>query len=528
MVKILYIEDNEDDYLILRSIMGKIPNSSYVLENVNSIQKALDYLFKEKTDLIFLDLGLPGCSGKEAYGKLVESFPNIPVIIMSGNEDKNVAFELIALGAEDFFIKGNIQPDLLDRGITYSLKRHELKYLLKEEAIRRRKVEEALLKAHDELEARVKERTQELREANKALRESEENYHYLLDSMGEGFCIVEMIFDEDEKPIDYRFLQVSPSFEKQTGLKDAQGKRMRELAPQHENYWFEIYGKIALTGQPARFENRAGQLHRWYEVYALRFGEPAARQVAIFFNDITERKIAQDEIQKKAEELKRSNEELEQFAYVASHDLQEPIRKIVGFSQIFAARFEGQIDEKSKEHLDYVVDGAKRMQALIQDLLLYSRIGRNELTLEVLDFNGVVKEAIGNLELVIKETKAEVIYSQLPSLLAHKSFIVQIFQNLISNSLKYRSEKNPRVEISAQQKNNLWEFTIADNGIGIDFQFADKLFVIFQRLHAKGKYPGTGIGLAVCKRMVERHNGKIWIEPHRSGAVFKFTLPDLG
>jgi len=520
MVKILYIEDNEDDYLILRGIINKIPNNSYALENVNSIQKATDYLLKKETDLILLDLGLPGFSGKEAYSKIAEKFPNIPVIIMSGNEDKNVAYELITSGAEDFFIKGNLHPDLLDRGIAYSLKRHELKHLLKEEVSHRKQTEEALFHSYNELEARVQERTRELRE-------SEENYHYLLNSMGEGFCIIEMIFDEKEDPIDYRFLQVSPSFEKQTGLKDAQGKRMLELTPQHEKHWFEIYGKIALTGQPARFENRAEQLHRWYEVYALPFGEPAARQVAIFFNDITERKRAQDEIQQKAEELKRSNEELEQFAYVASHDLQEPIRKIVGFSQIFASNFEGKIDEKSKEHLDYVVDGAKRMQALIQDLLLYSRVGRHELVLEILDFNGIVKEAVSNLELAIKETKAEIIYSHLPSLSAHKSFMVQLFQNLISNSLKYRSEKTPRIEITAQQKNDLWEFTVADNGIGIDFQFANKLFVIFQRLHPKGKYPGTGIGLAVCKRMVEMHKGKIWIEPHTGGAMFKFTLPDL-
>jgi signal transduction histidine kinase len=293
MVKILYIEDNEDDYLILRGIMAKIADSSYSIANVSSIPRALDYLSREKTDLVLLDLGLPGCSGKEAYGELVAEFPNIPVIIMSGNEDKKVAYELITLGAEDFFIKGNLYPDLLDRGITYSLKRHELKYLLKEEVTQRKKTEEALRTARDELEIRVQERTRE---------------------------------------------------------------------------------------------------------------------------------------------LKRSNEELEQFAYVASHDLQEPIRKIVGFSQIFASKFEAQIDEKSKEHLSYVIDGAKRMQALIQDLLLYSRVGQKELILEVLDFNGVVKEAVGNLEVVIKETRAEIICGQLPHLSAHKSFIVQIFQNLISNS----------------------------------------------------------------------------------------------
>jgi light-regulated signal transduction histidine kinase (bacteriophytochrome) len=229
------------------------------------------------------------------------------------------------------------------------------------------------------------------------------------------------------------------------------------------------------------------------------------------------------------DELDRSNKDLEQFAYVASHDLQEPIRKIVGFAQLFAGNFEGQLEGKQKEYLDYVIDGAKRMQALIQDLLAYSRIGRKELTVEPLDFNEVVKEAVGNLELVVKETKAEIICRHLPCLSGHRSFIVQIFQNLIGNSLKYRSKKIPRIEISAQQKNDRWEFTVADNGIGIDFQFASKLFMIFQRLHTKDKYEGTGIGLAVSKRMVERHGGRIWLEPREhdgGGAVFKFTLPN--
>jgi len=226
-------------------------------------------------------------------------------------------------------------------------------------------------------------------------------------------------------------------------------------------------------------------------------------------------------------ELDRSNKELEQFASIASHDLQEPIRKIVGFSQLFVDSLEIKLEGKQKEYLDYVIDGAKRMQALIQDLLAYSRIGRKELTVEVLDFNEAVKEAVSNLELVIKETKAEIIYHQLPCLSVHKSFIVQIFQNLIANSLKYRSKERPRIEISAHPKNDYWEFSVADNGIGIDFQFANKLFIIFQRLHTKDKYEGTGIGLAISKRMVERHGGQIWLEPHDgAGSVFKFTLPN--
>jgi len=258
------------------------------------------------------------------------------------------------------------------------------------------------------------------------------------------------------------------------------------------------------------------------------------RYVLASIIDISGRKYIEEkekqfsqELERKIKELDRSNRELEQFAYVASHDLQEPIRKIVGFSQLLARNLEGQLEVETKENLDFVIDGAKRMQILIQDLLAYSRIGRKELKLEVLDFNAVVHEAVSNLELIIKEKRAEIICRQLPCLRAHKTFMVQIFQNLIGNSLKYQSKETPHVEISAQQNENLWEFSVADNGIGIDPRFADKLFVIFQRLHGKDKYGGTGIGLAVSKRMVEKHGGRIWLEPHDGeGAIFKFILPN--
>ncbi|MBI3252738.1 MAG: PAS domain S-box protein [Candidatus Omnitrophica bacterium] len=231
------------------------------------------------------------------------------------------------------------------------------------------------------------------------------------------------------------------------------------------------------------------------------------------------------EEKRRGEELARSNKELEQFAYVASHDLQEPIRKIVGFTQLLAGDFEDKLGHESRVHMDFIVDGAKRMQALIQDLLQYSRTGTAKLIFRATDLNAVVAEALSNLELRVKETQAEVIYKDLPTLKANKIFMVSLFQNLIGNSLKFRSEEAPRIEIDAKKTDEGYEFTVTDNGIGIDPQFAGRLFVIFQRLHPKDQYEGTGIGLAVCKRIVERHGGRIWIEPGKGkGSMFKFTL----
>jgi PAS domain S-box-containing protein len=207
------------------------------------------------------------------------------------------------------------------------------------------------------------------------LRESEERYRTLFDSIDEGFCIIEMIFDEQGKPVDYRFLEISPSFEKQTGLIGAQGKRMRELAPQHEAYWFEIYGRIALTGQPGRFQNRAEQLHRWYDVYAFRFGDPKNRQVAILFNDITERRRDEekilklnDELARQAAQLEAANKELEAFSYSVSHDMRAPVRYIDGFADLLQKHSGASLNEKGRRYLNTISESAKQMGALINDL----------------------------------------------------------------------------------------------------------------------------------------------------------------
>lgn len=228
------------------------------------------------------------------------------------------------------------------------------------------------------------------------------------------------------------------------------------------------------------------------------------------------------------EALQRSNQDLEQFAYVASHDLQEPIRKVVGFSQLFAQEFDGKMTPKSMEYMSHVVNGAKRMQVLIQDLLQYSRVSSGELTVEPVSFAGIVREALQNLDAIIKETRAQIHCEELPTLTVHKVQIVQLFQNIIGNAIKYRGTLDPDISITAEQDNAEWVFSVKDNGIGISPQFYDKIFIIFQRLHGRNsQYTGTGIGLAICKRIVERHSGRIWVESiPGTGSIFKFTLPN--
>jgi PAS domain S-box-containing protein len=644
-----------------------------------------------------------------------------------------------------------------------------------------------LLAANKELESYIRQ-----------LKESQENHSILLNAIDEGFCIIEMIFDEREKPVDYRFLMINASFEKQTGLQNAVGKRMREFAPNHEEHWFEIYGRIALTGEPIRFENRAEQLRRWYDVYAFRFGEPKDLQVAILFNDITGRKQAEEtirllnlELEKRVEEktsevikkeqqyrfllqnmregiqiisydwryvfvnnsvvnqskysneellghtmmekypgientemfkvlqrcmkdriatvfeneftfpdgtnewfelsiqpvpegvfilsmditerkkaennllkslkeisdykyaidessivaftdqkgiithvndnfckiskysreeligrdhriinsghhpkefirnlwvtiangeiwrgeiknrakdgtvywvdttivpflktdgkpfqylairsditqrkeaeeellklnqdlekrtadLQASNTELERFAYVASHDLQEPLRMVGSFLNLLEEEMDGQLNESSKEYIHFAVDGADRMKTLIQALLQYSRIGTNNEDFSATDLNEVMQFTIRVLEEDIQKTHAIITVNPMPVIIANKTLISQLFKNLIGNSLKYHDGKPPEIEVGFTEEPDKYIFFVKDNGIGIDTKFFDKIFIIFQRLHNRNEYSGTGIGLAICKKIVETHKGKIWLESEPGiGSTFYFSI----
>jgi PAS domain S-box-containing protein len=811
----------------------------------------------------------------------------------------------------------------------------------------RKQTEVELAKYREQLEDMVGARTAELEDAYESLKESQEHYLTLFNSIDEGFCTIEVIFDVDDKPIDYRFLEINPAFEGQTGLIDAKGKLMRDLAPDHEEYWFEIYGKIALSGEPKRFVNEAKALNRWYDVYAFKIGDPECREVAILFNDITKFKKAEEELdnaskynrslieasvdplvtigpdgkitdlnnstelvtgysreeliftdfsdyftepqkaqagyqqvfkegfvrdyelemkhkngqitpvlynasvyrdkegevvgvfaaarditeskrtesekqklleniqqfaedleasneelqtttdelqraneelqttteelqatneelrlagaytrslieasvdplvtigpdgkitdvnnstekvtgynrdeligtnfsdyftepekaregykqvfredfvrnyeleikhrdghltpvvynasvykdddgnvigvfaaardiserkrsekelkmasnynrslieasvdplvtigpdgkitdvnnstekvtgynrdeligtdfsdyftepekaregykqvfqdgfvrdyelkikhknrniipvlynasvyhdddgevigvfaaarditeRKKVEEmlklnideLARSNAELEQFAYVSSHDLQEPLRMIGSYLQLLERRYEGQLDDKADKYIRFAVDGAYRMQHLINDLLEFSRVTTHAKDLEITNVESVYNQVLINLEVSMKENNAIITYDQFPEVMADDIQLSQVFQNLISNAIKFRGEDDPKIHIGLIRESEQWLFSVKDNGIGIDSKHKDRIFEVFKRLHKRRDYPGTGIGLSICKKIIERHGGNIWVESELGyGSVFYFTLP---
>jgi PAS domain S-box-containing protein len=248
--------------------------------------------------------------------------------------------------------------------------------------------------------------------------------------------------------------------------------------------------------------------------------------IFVFAEDISARKKAEEELRRSHDELERSNAELEQFAYVASHDLQEPLRMVSSYVGLIERRYKGKLDPDADDFIGYAVDGAKRMKMLINDLLQYSRVGTHGKMFGPVDCEKLLLEVLEHLQLLIEDNEATITHDRLPTVIGDDVQLARLFQNLINNALKFRKDDPPSIHISVKPNNGNWLFSFQDNGIGVSPKFADRIFEIFQRLHGSEEYPGTGIGLAICKKIVERHGGRIWVQSEQgNGATFIFIIP---
>ena len=351
-----------------------------------------------------------------------------------------------------------------------------------------------------------------------ALREALTEKSMILESIGDAFFAVDN---------NWTVTYWNKKAESILGLKkdDVLGSNLWETFPKSANEpFYHRYLEAVEEKKVVHFEEIFSSLNIWLEVSAY----PSPSGLSVYFKDVSRRKQSEEELKKINKELALSNSDLEQFAFVASHDLQEPLRMITSFLSQLEKKYEGLLDEKGKKYIYFASDGAKRMRNIILDLLEFSRIGRTEEDKEMVNIGGLLQEAVDLNRKSIKEKQAEIIWDEaLPEIYTFKSPLRQVLHNLINNGLKYQAEGvKPIIRIIVEEDPKHWKFVVADNGIGIDSVYFDKIFTLFQRLHRKEEYSGTGVGLAICKKIIENLGGEIWVESEEgAGSQFCFTLP---
>ncbi|MDD5703506.1 MAG: ATP-binding protein [Dehalococcoidales bacterium] len=395
---------------------------------------------------------------------------------------------------------------------------------------------EALKKAHDVLEARVIERTAELQQSHAQLKaemkqrqKAQENLLKEIafsDTAINSLPGVFYLFKEDGK-----FLRWNQNFIEVTGYSPEEFARLNPLdlfEGDDKRLIADRIAQVFTTGASNTEASLVCKNGKKIPYYFTGFRMVIDNTFYLIGAgiDIAERKQAEESLKHRTDELARSNAELEQFAYIASHDLQEPLRMVSSYVQLLAKRYKGKLDQDADDFINYASDGALRMQRMINDLLAYSRVGTRGKRFEEISLEEVLEQALYNLHLVIQEKKAQVTHDPLPKAYGDSGQLTQVFQNLIDNAIKFCREKRPEVHISARLEKNECICMVKDNGIGIAPEYQNKLFLLFQRLHTRQEYPGTGIGLAICKRILERHGGRIRVESRPGeGSTFYFQIP---
>ena len=446
-------------------------------------------------DIILSDYVLPGFDALGALKILQESGLDIPFIVLTGAVSEGTVVECMKRGASDYLLKDRLTR--LGPAVTRALQ---------ESALRRKQRESAaeLKKCND--------RFQQLVETTK---------------------VIPWELDLET----WRFTYVGPQAEALLGhpIEDwySEGFWSANAHAEDRDALFRLRSSPGASAQDHDFTCRlltsSGAAMWLHCVVKATTCNQCTRIVRGFMMDITELKATQDSLARHAEDLSASNAELQQFASVASHDLQEPLRMVSFYTQLLAKRYKGKLDADADEFIGYALEGALRMAELIKHLLNYSRVSTRRPEFAPTDCEAVFAESLANLQLVLSESGAVVSHDPLPALSVDSSQIGQLLQNLIGNAIKFRGEKAPHIHLSAREQPAAWLFSVKDDGIGIEPQYFDTIFGIFQRLHSRDEYPGSGVGLAICRRIVERHRGRIWVESEPGeGSKFCFTIPKEG
>ncbi len=368
----------------------------------------------------------------------------------------------------------------------------------------------------------------EWKRAEDSLHESESKYRSLFENMMSGFAYHKVVLDENSQPVDYQFLEVNDAFERLTGLKrdDIIGKNVTEFLPKIKNSefdWIETYGEVALTGKEIKFDQYSEALGRWFCVSAY---SPRKGYFATVLDDITERRLIEEELRMFTVDLEKTNREMEQFVRVVSRDLQAPLAHISSQCETLEEACREKEGGNEKETLQGVRHAVIKMQSVVEDLLDYSRVQTQGKPFERIDLHEAAQWACEKLQEEIRQSEAQVEIADLPKISGDQGQWSQLFEHLIQNAIQYRSGQPPRVKISSSSQGQEWQITVEDNGIGIDAADHERIFNLFQRLHGSAETSSTGIGLAICRKVVERHGGRIWVESHTGqGSRFHIALP---
>ncbi|MBX9722201.1 MAG: PAS domain S-box protein, partial [Candidatus Obscuribacterales bacterium] len=459
---------------------------------VPNVEHARERLKTSGIDAILLDLSLPDSTGINTVNEIRSVAKRIPIVVFTAESDQSLALDAVKHGAQDFIIKGVASDDSLVRCLEYAHERY--------------KIETALWKEQERLKAIIENSQDAFISMDSKWRITDWNYQ------------AERIFGYTK----------SESLGQSLGLiypRYLQRRYLRNI----EEYFASDSSSITRTSSELLAIHRDGrELHIEFTIFKIR-GDSDYTFCA-FARDITERKRLSEEmehvVQERTAKLTQSNEALREFAKVASHDLQEPLRAVQGFANLLAENTKGKLEKDSEEFIEYILDGTQRMQQLIRSVLVHSQINSDSSDQHATNCNLVIEEVMANLKDSIVQTETMLDVDKLPEVAVEYTQLVQLFQNLISNAMKYRGPEAPHIRISAEQSANQWLFSVRDNGLGIDPQYSGKIFDMFARIHGKVKYPGTGMGLAICKRIVTAHGGSIWVESQLGqGSIFMFTLP---
>lgn len=489
-VKILLIEDEEDHAELVKRAFQET-GSGISLTWASSLQEALAHLSKSTPDLVIADWVLPDGMGTDLLVSHKDAFP---FVLITSHGSEQVAVDAMKSGAVDYVVKSVPMFDELPR------------------IARRALWEWRLVKEKESVE--------------RALQESEQRFRLLTENSLTGVFVRSLVEDE--------FIYVNPRFAEIHGYAvdemthtdpwqyvhpDDREELRRNISPR-------LQGKDVPSQHEFRIVTKNGEI-RWIRAlvtYMEHEGHAAEMGNII---DITDQRMAEQELKEGLHKLSLLNDELKQFAYVTSHDLKEPLRTIVNGVRLLESKCKGQLGEDAEELIAFVTESARRMVSLIDDLLAYSRVGTRGTVLRPVDSDEILESTIKRLETAVQESAVIITHDPLPTLSADAAELGLLFQNLILNGIKFHGDEVPRIHVSSQRRNGEWLFSVRDNGIGIEPEYREKIFVIFQRLHSRSEYPGTGIGLAIAKKIVDRHRGRIWVESeHGAGSTFYFTIPD--